>query len=169
MTCKRHWLCSKPDTIGLPLEGNSVVKIIAITNIKIHLFLSRLSFGVIYERKVVLLLDSCATEHDQLRPFLDVAAAVTREQLGRVDEFNMIRCCNGVESWQTGLVESREDNIASAVQWMEDTTPQTVPFKTNIVEGLLRALAHSDAQGIYLLTHGDCTLRAFDLLLEKVS
>lgn len=130
---------------------------------------SRLSFGVVYERKVVLLLDSCTTEHAQLQPFLNVAVDVTKEQLSRVEQFNIIRCCSGVESWQAALAESTEENVASAVQWIEDTEPQTVPFKTNIVEGVLKALTHSDAQGIYLLTQGDCTLRAFDLLLEKVS
>lgn len=132
------------------------------------LIFSRLSFGVIYERKVVVLADTCATEHAQLKPFLDVLVSVTNEQLSRVDEFNLICCSNCVETWKDGLTQSNEENIASAVQWIEQIKPQTTPFKTNIVEGIVKALAHSEAEGVYLLAHGDCTLRAVDLLLEKV-
>ena len=123
---------------------------------------------MIHERKVVVVLDSCATEHAQLNSFLDVAVAATKEQLCRVESFNLIRCCSGVEAWSSGLREVSEDSISSAVQWLQDTKPQTVPFKTNVVEGVVKALAHSNTEGVYLLAQGDCTLRAFDLLLEKV-
>lgn len=114
-------------------------------------------------------MDTCATEHAQLKPLLDVLISVIKEQLVRVDTFNLIRCASGMESWRSGLTESNEDNIASAVEWVEQTTPQTTPFKTNVVEGLIMAISHSDAEHVYLLTHGNCSLRAFDLLMEKVS
>ena len=129
---------------------------------------SRLYFGVIYEKKVVVVLDTCAAETSQLKPFLDVAISVIKEQLIRVDEFNLIRCSNEMELWKEGLTQTSDDTIASAVQWVEQTMPQTTPFKTNIVEGIMKALAHSEADAVYLLSHGDCTLRALDLLLEKV-
>lgn len=131
-------------------------------------FYSRSSFGVIYEKKVVVLLDTCTTEHAQLKPFLDVAVSVINEQLIRVAEFNLLRCSSGMEAWKEGLVQTTDDNIASAIQWVEQTTPQTTPFKTNVVEGITKALAHSEADAVYLFAHGDCTLRAMDLLLEKV-
>lgn len=123
---------------------------------------------MVYGKKIVIVLDTCATEHDQLKPFLDMAVSVINEQLIRVDEFNLLRCSNGVELWKEGLTQTSNDNIASAVQWVEQTTPQTTPFKTNVVEGTVKALAHSEADAVYLLADGDCTLRAFDLLLEKV-
>jgi ABC-type branched-subunit amino acid transport system substrate-binding protein len=128
-----------------------------------------LKFGVIYEKKVVVLLDTCATDHVQLKPFLDVAVLAVTEQLIRVDEFNLISCSNEMESWKEDLIQTSDDSIASAVQWVEQIKPQTTPFKTNIVEGIMKALAHSEADAIYLFAHGDCTLRALDLLLEKVN
>lgn len=131
-------------------------------------YCSRLYFGVIYEKKVVVVLDTCATEHAQLKPFLDVAISVIKEQLIRVDEFNLICCSNEMRLWKEGLAQTSDNTVASAVQWVEQTTPQTMPFKTNIVEGIMKALSHSEADAVYLLSHGDCTLRALDLLLEKV-
>ena len=115
------------------------------------------------------MLDSCATEHAQLRPFLDVAISVAKEQMVRMEQFNIICCCNGVETWRDSLTESGGEAVTGAVEWLQQLQPQTVPFKTNIVEGLVKALGHSEAQAVYLLSQGDCTLRAFDLLLEKVS
>lgn len=123
---------------------------------------------MVYEKKVVVVLDTCATEQAQLKPFLDVAISVINEQLIRVDEFNLLCCSNEMESWKQGLTPTNDDNTASAVQWVEQTTPQTTPFKTNIIEGIVKALAHSEADAVYLLAHGECTLRALDLLLEKV-
>ena len=123
---------------------------------------------MIYEKRVVVVLDTCSTEHAQLKPFLDIAVSVISEQLSRVEQFNLISCSNGMECWREGLTQSSDESIAEAVQWVEQVKPQTTPFKTNIVEGIVNALAHSDAEAIFLLIHGDCTLRAFDLIMEKV-
>ena len=117
----------------------------------------------------MVLMDSCCTKHAQLKPYLDTVVSVTKEQLSRVEEFNLICSCSGVEVWKPGgMVQASQDNIDSAVRWVEQTKPQTTPFKTNVVEGLVQALSHSEAKGVYLVAHGDCSLRAFDLLLEKV-
>ena len=123
---------------------------------------------MIYEKKVVVVLDTCTTEHAQLKAFLDVAVAVINEQLSRVDEFNIICCSNGFEGWNAGLTPTSDENIASAVEWVGHTMLQTTPFKTNVIDGVVKALSHSTAEAIYLFTHGDCTLRAFDSLVEKV-
>ena len=131
-------------------------------------YFSRLSSGVIYGRKIVILMDTCVSEHVQLEPFLDVLTSTIQDQLSHVDEFNLIRCSNGMEVWQEYLTQNSEENIASAVEWVKQTTPQTTPFKTNVVEGLVKALAHSSADHIYLFAHHEGTLRAFDLLMEKV-
>ena len=115
-----------------------------------------------------MILDTCSTEHAQLKPFLDAVVSVVSEQLTRVDQFNLISCSDGMECWREGLTRSSDESVAEAVQWVEQVKPQTTPFKTNIVEGLLKALAHSDAEAIFLLVHGDCTLRAFNMILEEV-
>ena len=52
---------------------------------------SRLHFGVVYGRNVVMVMDSCATEHAQLKPFLDVACDVIREQFIHVEKFTVVR------------------------------------------------------------------------------
>ncbi len=113
-------------------------------------------------------MDTCATEHAQLKTYLDVLVSVIKDQLVNVDEFNLIRCTAGAETWRNSLTETSKDNISSAIEWVGETTPQTTPFKTNVVEGLAKALAHSNAESVYLFAHGEGTLRAFDLLLEKV-
>lgn len=129
---------------------------------------SRSTFGVIYERKVVVMMDTCATEHAQLKPFLEVLVSTIREQLVHVEEFNLIRCVDGAQKWRQGLTENTEENITNAIQWVEQTTPQTTPFRTNVVEGLVMALAHLEAEAVYILAHKEDTLRAFELLLDKV-
>ena len=113
-------------------------------------------------------MDTCATENAPLKSFLDVVVSTVREQLVHVDEFNIIRCSSSMEVWRSGLTEKTEENIVSAIEWVEETTPQITPFKTNVVEGIIKALAHSNAEYVYLFAHGECTLRAFDLLMEKV-
>ena len=52
---------------------------------------SRLHCGVVYGQRVVMVMDSCATEHAQLKPFLDVACDVIREQFIHVEKFTVIR------------------------------------------------------------------------------
>ena len=52
---------------------------------------SRLQFGVLYGQRVVMVMDSCTTEHAQLKPFLDVACDVIKEQFIHVEKFTVIR------------------------------------------------------------------------------
>ena len=52
---------------------------------------SRLHFGVVYGQQVVMVMDSCATERAQLKPFLDVACDVLRDQFVHVDKFTVMR------------------------------------------------------------------------------
>lgn len=52
---------------------------------------SRLNFGVVYGQRVVMVMDSCTTEHAQLEPFLDAACDVLRDQFSHVDKFTLIR------------------------------------------------------------------------------
>ncbi len=67
------------------------------------------------------------------------------------------------------MVDSNNGSITDAICWIQQTEPQKTPFKTNIVEGLILALAHSDAQAIYIFANKEDTLRALDGLQEKVS
>ena len=52
---------------------------------------SRLHFGVLYGQQVVMVMDNCATEHSQLKPFMDVACDVLRDQFSHVEKFTVIR------------------------------------------------------------------------------
>ncbi len=40
---------------------------------------------------MVLVIDSCATEQEQLEPLLGVASSVIQEQLSKTETFNIIR------------------------------------------------------------------------------
>ena len=128
---------------------------------------SRSTFGVICEKKVVVMMDICASEHTQLEPFLDVLVSTIREQLVHVDQFNLIKCTDDLQKWRQGLTENTEENITNAIQWVEQTNPQTT-LGVNVVEGLVMALTHLEAEAVYILAHEEDTLRAFELLLDKV-
>ena len=52
---------------------------------------SRLNFGVVYGQRVAMVMDSCATEHAKLKPFLDIACDAIREQFIHVEKFTVIR------------------------------------------------------------------------------
>lgn len=46
---------------------------------------------MVYGKKVVLVIDSCATQQEQLKPLLEVASNVAKEQLSNSEKFNIIR------------------------------------------------------------------------------
>lgn len=117
----------------------------------------------------MIVADSCAQEREQLNPFLDILTSVLKEQVPHTKQFNLIRCTEGVQKWKDGIVDSTSGNISDAVCWIQQSQPQETPFKTNIVEGLIAALAHSDAQAIYIFANREDTLRAFAGIQEKVS
>lgn len=52
---------------------------------------SRLHFGVVYGQRVVMVMDSCVTEHAQLKPFLDIACDVLNDQFIHVEKFTVMR------------------------------------------------------------------------------
>ena len=123
---------------------------------------------MLYERKVVIVADTCAREEAQLKPFLEVLTSAIQEQVIHMDQFNLIRCTEGMQKWKEELTDCTEENITEAIQWIKQTEPQSTPFKTNVIEGLVVALAHSDAEAIYVFVNKEDTLRAFDIFLEKV-
>ena len=116
----------------------------------------------------MIVVDACITEHAQLKPFLEVLISIIKEQLIHVEQFNIISCIEGVQKWRQELTDSTEENIADAIHWVEHTRSETTPFRTNVGEGLVMALAHSDAEAVYIFSHKEDTLRSFELLQDKV-
>ena len=51
------------------------------------------------------------------------------------------RCTAGVECWKAELIKTTNETIANAVEWVEQTPPQTPPIRTNVVEALIKALS----------------------------
>lgn len=56
------------------------------------------------------------------------------------------RCTSGVECWNAELVKVTSETIASAVNWVAQTPPQTPPIKTNIAEALIKALSLTEVR-----------------------
>jgi len=134
-----------------------------------YYFFSQSTFGVIYEKKIVILADSCTDNTMQLQSFLDVLESTIKEQVVSKDMLNLIVCTEGMEKWRDGLSECTQENIMDAIHWVKQAEAQKTPFKTNVIEGLIGALAHSDAEAIYALAHREDTLRVYDTFLEKVT
>ena len=52
---------------------------------------SRLTFGTLCGRDVVMVIDIDGSEHAQLKSLLDVASSVIKEQVVHIDRFNVLR------------------------------------------------------------------------------
>ena len=70
--------------------------------------------------------------------------------------------------WE-GLRESSSDNLEEAVKWVEQRQPRATPLNTSVVEAVGKALEHANSEAVYLLTHGEASMSAYDQLMEKVS
>ena len=70
--------------------------------------------------------------------------------LGHYIWASSLRCTNGVECWQEGLVGVSEESIGEAVQWVGATRVQTPVLTTSVVEAVTTALTHS------MVSHSSC-------------
>ena len=118
----------------------------------------------------MILADSCSEDNAQLKSFLQVLTSTVKEQLASKDKkLNLIMCTEGIQKWRDELTECTQENIMDAIHWVNQTETQKTSFKTNVIEGLIRAMAHSDAGAVYVLAHKEDTLRMYDTFLDKVN
>ncbi|NXC44318.1 VWA3B protein, partial [Penelope pileata] len=102
---------------------------------------SRLVFGVIQERCIVVVLDfgtAAPTEFDLCR---DALSMVLVEQVTQIAKFNLIRAAQDLKKWQEKSAPVSEHTVKSAVKWLWKLDHTTAASTTSSAEALLEAMS----------------------------
>ncbi|XP_033630517.1 von Willebrand factor A domain-containing protein 3A-like isoform X3 [Asterias rubens] len=113
---------------------------------------SRRTFGVMVEKKVVVLVDTSGSMVSHMEELKREMVALIWDQFQRENiSFNLIRFSGDIEPWRNGIVEPTEVNCHDAVRWISTFAPVG---NTCTLEALQRAFQDKDVEAIYLLTDG---------------
>ncbi|XP_032055960.1 LOW QUALITY PROTEIN: von Willebrand factor A domain-containing protein 3B [Aythya fuligula] len=129
---------------------------------------SRLIFGVIQERCIVIVLDfgtAAPTEFDACR---DALSMVLVEQVTQIAKFNLIRAAQDLMKWQQKCAPVSEHTVKSAVKWLWKLDHMTAVSHSSSAEALLEAMSET-VEAVYYFAVGDVPAETKQLLLEKVS
>nr|XP_027302467.2 von Willebrand factor A domain-containing protein 3B [Anas platyrhynchos] len=129
---------------------------------------SRLIFGVIQERCIVVVLDfgtAAPTEFDACR---DALSMVLMEQVTQIAKFNLIRAAQDLMKWQEKCASVSEHTVKSAVKWLWKLDHMTAVSHSSSAEALLEAMSET-VEAVYYFAVGDVPAETKQLLLEKVS
>uniref|UniRef100_A0A8B9R462 von Willebrand factor A domain-containing protein 3B n=1 Tax=Anas platyrhynchos TaxID=8839 RepID=A0A8B9R462_ANAPL len=129
---------------------------------------SRLIFGVIQERCIVVVLDfgtAAPTEFDACR---DALSMVLMEQVTQIAKFNLIRAAQDLMKWQEKCASVSEHTVKSAVKWLWKLDHKTAVSHSSSAEALLEAMSET-VEAVYYFAVGDVPAETKQLLLEKVS
>ena len=137
------------------------------------LLCSRLMFGVLLEKRPVLVVDS-APSHAGVTT--SVAARVVEEQCVHTQCFSVIHCCNDVEEWQPKMAAPSPESIDSALEWLRLRSSTsavggaahhpTHPHTLSVLAALNKAMSYAEADSIYLVTHDN---RCMEIHTELVA
>ncbi|XP_021268253.1 von Willebrand factor A domain-containing protein 3B isoform X8 [Numida meleagris] len=130
---------------------------------------SRLIFGVIQERRVVIVLDfgtAAPTEFDLCR---DALSMVLVEQVTQIAKFNLIRAAQVLMKWQEKSAPVSEYTVKSAVKWLWKLDHTTAASSTTPAGALVEAMSDETIEAVYYFAVGDIPAETKQLLLEKVS
>ncbi|KAJ8351781.1 hypothetical protein SKAU_G00232570 [Synaphobranchus kaupii] len=129
---------------------------------------SRQLFGVIQERTAALVLDFGRASGAQFQLIQDSVCLVLREQVSYIFRFNLIRSSPRMERWQDKAVASSDAHIDSAVEWVWRLKQEEPPSGFDTAEAVLKAMADSMVEAVYLFTVGDFADSLTDLLKNKL-
>ncbi|NXI61800.1 VWA3B protein, partial [Anseranas semipalmata] len=104
---------------------------------------SRLIFGVIQERCIVIVLDfgtAAPAEFDRCR---DALSMVLVEQVTQIAKFNLIRATQDLMKWQQKCAPVSEHTVKSAVKWLWKLDHVTAAGHTSSAEALLEAMSET--------------------------
>ncbi|OXB57503.1 hypothetical protein ASZ78_000235 [Callipepla squamata] len=130
---------------------------------------SRLIFGVIQERCIVIVLDfgtAAPAEFDLCR---DALSLVLVEQVTQIAKFNLIRAAQDLMKWQEKSIPVSEYTVKSAVKWLWKLDHTTAASSTTPAGALVEAMSDESMEAVYYFVVGDIPADTKQLLLEKVS
>ncbi|XP_041913591.1 von Willebrand factor A domain-containing protein 3B-like isoform X2 [Alosa sapidissima] len=115
---------------------------------------SRQLFGVIQEKRVTVIVDlgSCPSieHHQQAKRALSL---VICEQVSQIDSFNIIHSGGHVNAWRERVVDTSEENLQSATDWLWALQPEASCL-INTASALLKAMEDMN-EAVYLFAAGD--------------
>lgn len=125
------------------------------------LLCSRLMFGVLLEKRPVLVVDSAPSNSEATTA---VAARAVEEQCVHTQCFNVIHCCNDMEEWQSKMAVPSPETIESALEWLRQRPSastdgntkhptQSHSLQSAVLGALNRAMSYAEADSIHLITH----------------
>ncbi|XP_032297482.1 von Willebrand factor A domain-containing protein 3B isoform X2 [Coturnix japonica] len=130
---------------------------------------SRLIFGVIQERHIVIVSDfgtAAPAEFDLCR---DALTMVLVEQVAQIAKFNLIRAAEDLMKWQEKSAPVSEYTIKSAVKWLWKLDHTTAASSTTSAGALVEAMSDGMIEAVYYFVVGDIPADTKQLLLEKIS
>uniref|UniRef100_A0A8D1IPF5 VWFA domain-containing protein n=1 Tax=Sus scrofa TaxID=9823 RepID=A0A8D1IPF5_PIG len=119
---------------------------------------SRRIWGIVCEKRVVVLLDISVTSSMYIIHIQHSLRLLLEEQLSNKDSFNIIAFGSTIESWRPEMVAASHDNLQSAWRWVLSLRCQG---SRNVLSALRKAVEvdfkdkdKQQSQGIYLFTGG---------------
>ncbi|XP_051003135.1 von Willebrand factor A domain-containing protein 3A [Acomys russatus] len=119
---------------------------------------SRRIWGIVRERRVVILLDVSVTNSTYIIHIQHSLRLLLEEQMSNKDQFNIIAFGSTIESWKPEMVPVSHDNLQSAWRWALGLKCQG---SRNVLSALRKAIevdlkdkVKYESQGIYLFTGG---------------
>uniref|UniRef100_A0A8D1ENN1 VWFA domain-containing protein n=1 Tax=Sus scrofa TaxID=9823 RepID=A0A8D1ENN1_PIG len=119
---------------------------------------SRRIWGIVCEKRVVVLLDISVTSSMYIIHIQHSLRLLLEEQLSNKDGFNIIAFGSTIESWRPEMVAASHDNLQSAWRWVLSLRCQG---SRNVLSALRKAVEvdfkdkdKQQSQGIYLFTGG---------------
>lgn len=123
------------------------------------LLCSQLKFGVLLEKRPVIVVDSSPSH---IGVTTSVVARAVEEQCVHTHCFNVIHCCSGVQEWQPKMATPSPESIDSALEWLRlrpsaslEGGPAHTPNLSSVLGALNKAVGYAEADSIYLVTHDD--------------
>lgn len=113
---------------------------------------SRQMFGVILEKRVVILLDISGSMDYHLDKVKNQLISLIWDQLYDQDiAFNIVAFSDHIASWQEGITEANEDSCNDAIRWLSSLSALG---STKTLGALQEAFKDSTAEAIYLVSDG---------------
>ncbi|KAL5264641.1 hypothetical protein ACHWQZ_G005654 [Mnemiopsis leidyi] len=115
---------------------------------------SREKFGVVTEKRVVLVVDSYEISNVTFGSFCSAVAGLIREQIVEIDSFNVVRACDNVSQCWTELRDITRDNLRQSLAFVLSQQPTMILDRDTLCEAVKSAIDTEGADGIYLLIQG---------------
>ncbi|GCB66697.1 hypothetical protein scyTo_0010134 [Scyliorhinus torazame] len=130
---------------------------------------SKQLFGVIQERRIVIVLDFAPMSPSLFRLSLDALCLVLQEQVALIGKVNLIRAAEKMVIWQENAVPVTAQTIVSAIKWIQNLQHVPATSKTSSVEAVLKAISDNTIEAVYFFTAGDGPEAMRELLRWKLA